>query len=313
MKRGNLVLSCILVAFLAAPAVAEEFSFEVGLSTDSSRLDFTGIAIDAQGVPIVPQITTEGYADNDNIALSGTWYFNGLSDASGPRARAAFLNRASSVSLLYSRGDGESDAVTNPPPPFVVLSRLDTKTDSVLASLRYVSRQSGWFGTASIGYLSTEASFGMGSGSDTDATFYGAGFGKYVGASTAVEVNVGRSDNDFNDATTYGVALTHLQTLGEQWQYALDVAYSQSDNSFDEGRFLLRPSLYPSKDVEFGLELTHQQFDGGRDVTGIGGFASWFVRRNVVLSARYGTVDEDESNRIDTDIYSFGIGIDVRF
>lgn len=313
MKKLVPVLVFLMFVFAAAHSAADTYDFEIGLSTDHSRSDFFAVALDAQGMPLMPRVTTDGYFDSDEVSLTGIWYFDGLSDATGPRARAAFMSRASSVSLSYARGDRESDATVNPPSPIVFPARTDTTSDALLASLRYVSRESGWFATASIGYLSAETSFGAGSGDDTDATLYAAGIGKYIAQSTAVEASIGRTDGDFNDQTSYALAVTHIGALGEQWQYGVDVAYSKIDNSFDDGRILLRPSLYPNPDVEFGIELSHQQFDGGFDATGITGFASWFVRSHLAISARYGTVDEDESPGVDTDNTLFGIGIDVRF
>ena len=48
--------------------------------------------------------------DTDAYSLTGSWYFAGLSDEKGPRARAAFVDRASVLNIRYATPDISASA-----------------------------------------------------------------------------------------------------------------------------------------------------------------------------------------------------------
>jgi hypothetical protein len=88
---------------------------------------------------------------------------------------------------------------------------------------------------------------------------------------------------------------------------------SRSDGFDDEGQYALSLALFPNADFEFGISAARQQLDGGIEQDSIAGFASWFVRNNVELGARYQQNDQNDSFIVDYDSSEFGLGFNVRF
>jgi hypothetical protein len=141
---------------------------------------------------------------------------------------------------------------------------------------------------------------------------------------TTLSLDVGQVDVDGQgDATTGTVALEHLGDLGERWQYAIDVGYNSVDvdGSSDLDTWRAAMSLYPSRDFEFGVAVEDVSGSFRQDTTGLEGCASWFVKPNVRLSARYRVDDAEYLGNVsvggttvsDADQDSFGLGVTVRF
>ena len=121
------------------------------------------------------------------------------------------------------------------------------------------------------------------------------------------------------------MSFSHLGDLGEQWQYAVDLGYSRTDGDFDlefdtwSGAF----SMYPNRDVEFGVRVVHQPaYFFAFDTTSYGGFVSWFVTPGVELAASYRIDDVDSLGGLsgpsaqtsgDADQDSIGVSVTVRF
>jgi hypothetical protein len=310
---------------LSLKALAEEYRFEVGAGYANTSFEGSQ-AITTQGGTVFNSAKT----DTDDLSVRGSWYFYGLSDDNGPRARAAFVDRASSLSFGYSRSEQTtrtlitSDDLTFPLPPQDFTFDLDV--DAYVLDMRYVHRDSGWFGDA--GLVLTDTSFSLaGSVSDSsDATGWRLGVGKYIFSNTAISAEISQVDADGGaDAETYTAAFTHLGDLGEKWQYAVDLAYSRSESDFDLDWDTWRGaiSLYPTRDFEFGIAVEDVSGDrSAGDTTGYAGFVSWFVSSNVSLSASYRTDDVDYLGNVsiggstidaDADQDMFAFGVMVRF
>ena len=314
----------LLVGVLVATnASAEQYDFEVGLAFDSTRFDGSQ-TITTTGGTVLNSIET----DTDDLRLFGSWYFAGLSDDKGPRARAVLVDRASSLSVGYSRSDQTiatfltSDDPSFPFPP--IDSRFDSDGDSFAVDLRYVDRDSGWFGNA--GLLTSDTTLSGFVSDSVDATGWRLGFGKYVLETTTLALDVSQVNADGGlDATVVAVSLEHLGDVGERWQYAVDIGYNRvdADGGSDLDTWRAAIALYPSRNFEFGVAV--EDVSGtffGQNTTGVEGFASWFVKPNVRLSARYGVVDADYFGNViiggastvsDADQDGFGISATVRF
>ena len=95
MKLNTSVICCLLAGMLVgANGFAEEYDFEVGLAFDSTHTEGSK-TITTPGETIV----NSSDIDTDVLSVFGSWYFTGLSDDKGPRARAALVDRASSLSF----------------------------------------------------------------------------------------------------------------------------------------------------------------------------------------------------------------------
>lgn len=319
MDAGCWLLAGMLVA---TSALAEEYDFEVGLAFDSTRFDGSQTITTPGGT-----IFNSGETDTDNLSVFGSWYFAGLSDDKGPRARAAFVDRASAVSIGYSRSEQtrsallSSDDPTFSFPPFD--SVFDSDGDSFALDFRYVDRGSGWFGNA--GLLRTDTTLSGFVDDSIDVTGWNLGGGKYLFESTTLGLDVGQVNSDNGlDATVVAVVFAHLGSLGERWQYAIDLGYNRVD--VDRGSELdiwdAAIALYPSQDFEFGIAVEDVSGGSFDNTTGVEGFASWYVTPNVRLSARYRVDDVDYFGNIiisgaptvsDADQDSFGISATIRF
>ncbi len=310
-----------LTTFLPLKAMAGDYDFEAGLSFGNSSTDTTSpllvSAFDQQG-------TSTSSSESDRVELSGTWYYSGLSDKTGPKSRAEFLDRASSVRLAYAyddlSGSFESSGLQDPlPPGFPPIppstGSSDGTTHSLEASLRHVWKASGWYGLAGATRIDSEIDTefnGFGGSFDTDATAYTVGVGKYLGEATAIDLSVVSSDLDGYDTTVYALLFTHLGSLGDKWHYAADLGVALSDEDGDDGSYALGLSLFPTTELEFGIEIVQQDgpFDGNRDT--YEGFARWFARDHIEVYASYLNGDW-EASVSDADTDRIAIGVNVRF
>lgn len=308
--------------FGTTSASAEQYDFEVGLAFDSTSFDGSQTITTPGGT-----IFNSGETDTDELGLFGSWYFAGLTADKGPRARAVLVDRASSLSIGYSRSDQTiatfltSDDPSFPFPP--IDSRSDSNGDSFAIDLRYVHRDSGWFGNA--GLLTSNTTLRGFVSESFDATGWRLGVGKYVLDTTTLALDVSQVDADGGlDATVVAVSLEHVGDLGERWQYAIDIGYKRldADLSIELDTWRTAIALYPSRDFEFGVAVEDVSGLFGTDATGVEGFASWFVKPNVRLSAHYRVYDAEYFGNVsiggattvsDADQDGFGIKATVRF
>lgn len=325
MKHKTSVICCLLAGMLVgANGFTEEYNFEIGLAFDSTRFSGSKTITTPTGT-----IFNSGETDTDELSVLGSWYFAGLSDDKGPRARAALVDRASSLSVGYSRTEQTRSMiliVDDPSFPFPSTdSRSDSDGDSFAVNLRYVDRDSGWFGSAGL-FNSDTTLYGFVADS-VDATGWSLGGGKYLFETTTLGLDVGQIDGDGgSDATVVAVTFSHLGNLGERWQYAIDLGYSRidADSAGERDTWDATFALYPTQDFEFGIAVEDRSYNGFNallDTLGIGGFASWYVTSNVRLSAHYRVDDADFLGNIfssdptvsDADQDSFRISASVRF
>ena len=322
MKRSTCLASLLLVSCpFTSMAVAGVYDFEIGLGYASGEFDGSQ-TITTNGGTVFNSVSS----DTDDVNVFGSWFFSGLSDDKGPRARAVFVDRASALNISYSRSDRSvstiltSDDPAFPLPP--IDTTVDTKGDTYGADVRYVHRDSGWTGVA--GLSTTRAKFGGIVSGNADATAWRLGFGKYVLENTFLGVDVSQADADGgNESTAYNVALEHLGDLGGSWQYAVDLRYSTVDSNGVVEVDTLRGafSLYPNRDLEFGIAIEDAS-GGAQDFLGFEGYASWFVSPGFRVSAGYRVDDVDFLGNVfiggtpgvsSADQKSFRVGASVRF
>ena len=320
----------VVLALAGTPlATAETYNFEVGLSFDRTQFDSSDIQTVDQPVPPTPiTFTDETSIDTDDIRLFGNWYFAGLSDDNGPRARTVFVDRASVATLAYLRSDQtfltrfDNDSGL----PILLPGEIssDQTLDELSASVRLVDRNSGWYGLAGISRSEAEIDPNTPGlvGADFDATSYSLGFGKYLFATTSLQIAVDWIEVDNNDATNISVDFTHLGSIGESWQYAVDLGYANTDGDFgvNSDSYLAGFSLYPNRDLEFGIALTEEDRRFGGELTSIGIFGSWFFTPSASVGVRYRFDDVDSGTTaigplrsVKEDQDAWGIGVNVRF
>lgn len=318
---------CLLAGVLAVTnASADQYDFEIELAYDRSQFDGSQTLTTPGG-----SIFTSNETDNDDLSVIGSWYFSGLSDDKGPRARAVFVDRASSVSVGYTRSEqNTSTFLTSDDPAFTfpsIDSEFDSSGNSFSANIRYIDKSSGWFGQA--GLLSANTALSGFVSDSVDATGWSLGVGKYLFDRTALSLDFSEVDVDGGgSATVTAASFTHLGDLGSNWQYAIDVAYSHTDADFgtELDTWGAAFAFYPSRDFEFGIAYENASDNNGSIIdlsnTSVAGFVSWYVTPKVRLAARYRVDDPDYFGNIgisgatrvsDADQSAFGISAAIRF
>lgn len=322
MVTGRTLIGALLTgAILAAnSAAAEDFAFEIGATYDRTQLDAEQTITTPGG-----SIFNSNDFDTDAYSLFGSWYFAGLSDEKGPRARAAFVDRASVLNFGYARTDvsiAASVVSTDPGIPSFD-SNFKSDGDAYALDVRYVWRDSGWFADA--GVANANVSLGGFLNESVDSTAWRLGVGKYLFETTMLALDVSQADEDGGDATNISATFSHLGNMGASWQYAVDLGYSRTDADFDLDfdTWSAALSLYPNRDFEFGVRIAEQDADfAALDSTSYEGFLSWFVTPGVVLAARYRVDDVGWLGNVsiggveptsDVDQDGFGLGVTVRF
>lgn len=309
MAKLSSAIAVALALGTPAAALADAFEFETGLSflrsEQSGVIRSTVIPLPPIFTPGFPAFTTRTNVEEDEATFSGTWFVSGVNINEGPRSRAAFLSRASSVTLEYAdvdasiRGRVTFDDPNSPDQTFG--DSFDGSSFSIGG--RYVAQSSGWYGFGSIASRSID---------NRDVENYRLGIGKYVGERTTVDSSVSYDDVAGFSQTTFALSLSHVGDLSARWQYGADVSISRSDLSGADSLLGAAFSLYPSRSVAFGLQYSGslENLDG---FARYDAFASWFISESVELSARYGTSDQDDSPFVSSDDDRWGLGVRVRF
>lgn len=347
----TIVLGTVLAVVLAivltivpgtATAKANEFRFELNAGVFADRVTRRSTPTVVLNPPLNPPLdppTLTIDTDTDEFSVAAAWYFDGASAASGPMSRAAFVSRASSLAIAYSRGDIDTDisidppivVTPNPPPgpvvplppgvanPAPIPVDLGGDVDELAAQLRYVWPDSGWYALASVAVLDTKLNTGL-QPADVDSQRYVAGFGRYIAELTTLDVAVARIENDFSgpftsgddSATEVAVTLSHIGALPGRWQYGADASISSVDADNRDGDFGIRGSLYPNRSLAFGLGIAGSYGDNNAPTT-YNLFASWFATERFGISASFGIVDTDDPPGTDVDQDRFGLEAVARF
>lgn len=340
VTMGGLIGAIVLSIVLGTPAAqANEFRFELNAGFFADRVTTTSTPTVISDPPPseLPVLTVD--TDTDEFSFAATWYFDGASAASGPMSRAAFVSRASSLAITYSRGDIDTDISIDPPivftpnplpgpviplPPEIINPTpisvdLGGDVDEVAAQLRYVWPDSGWYALASVAVLDTKLGTGL-QAADVDSQRYVAGFGRYIAELTTLDIAVAQIENDFSgpfisgddSATEVAVTLSHIGALAGNWQYGADASISSVDADDRDGDFGIRGSLYPTRSLAFGLGITGSFGDDNAPTT-YNLFASWFATERFGISASFGIVDTDDPPGRDVDQDRFGLEAVARF
>lgn len=323
MRKSVRSCAAVIALCISMSATGEEFRFSTGLEISNENFDSTNI-FTAVGPPPTTIVDSTSI-DTDTIRVSGQWYFAGLSDERGPRVRAAFVDRASTAMLSYTWLDQSLQNIRTSDDPLVPPASFAASPSGGEISLgvRYVNRESGWFGTATLSRADIDLSTNLGAGS-FDATGWQIGLGKYFWDMTALQFAYGQINGDGNDSKSFAIVLNHLGALAGSWQYGVDIAFERRDTDLagDSNNASAAFSLYPNRDVEFGVRYVEDEQFFGSGTEGYEGFASWYVTPRVRLAARYRVDDVDSVGTVflpgaelsqDADQDSFSVSIDVRF
>lgn len=304
---------------LPTAVLADTFNFEFGVDYQYTGQSLTVDApetIFPSNPPVtLPATRSRSSVATDDIGLFGTWFFGGVTANDGPRSEAAFLGRASSLSLRYQRQEiSPRSTLTPPPDPPITVIDVDVSAENYAADLRYVWADSGWYGLGNFEY--TDIDFGF-VGAGNTAESYGVGIGKYVAERTSVDFSYQRV-GDFSDGTDRLLLnVRHIGDLGTSWQYGATLGLSDIDLPGADLGVGATLSLYPNRSVAFGVEVS-DSLDGFDDRTRYALVGGWFPTDRFELSARFGWVSGEPRIgppfiTVNSDDDDYGIGFRYRF
>lgn len=298
-------LPLLVLAMAASPLCAsavhasEPFRWEVGGDYLAREVDLAVPVFDGNGglIDVIEQDFNV-----DLLALGAQWFLAPVRTDRGPLERAAFLDRASSLSATYVRSDVDGD--------------FGEDANAVGIGGRF-QFDSDWFVAG--GFVSSD---GDAIGTDVEATVLEASVGRYFGESTTLSLAVTREEVEFSgldfdfddDFTFYELDLEHVGDLGLGWQFAVDASIIVPEGEFDEAGLGLAVTLYPNRNLGFGLDLTSEIEDASDRPQGYSVFGRWFVNEAWSVSARYEWIDQNGSLLgVDRDDRAYGVGIRYRF
>ncbi len=315
--RLKTLIPCALLALPAMSAVADDYDYEIDLgyinssgSADSTT-QFNG-----------GSVTASSDIDVDDIAVSGSWYFDTVDTSKGPLERAAFLSRASFLSIGVTQASGDTTLRITSTDPGIpdVLEESEQDGDTVSIGGRYVFNASNWFvdGAAAFADLETDTAFGSVS---VSADAYAVSLGRYFGDRTTVSLGVVVTESSAG-GTVFGgdssdsdlaLAVTHLGMLGDEWQYGVDAAATTDSVGRSDGSLDLRLALYPNRAFSFGAEYRGGLLDSDEGPRDYGVFLSWFATGKLGIEAVYRWADIEAPVDGSADSDGFGAAVVFRF
>ncbi len=305
-------------AVLVAPALAQEpFQWEIGGAFSQSEFSRTDNQVFDPAFGFGTFLFTESTVDTDRFRLDATWFFEPVESNRGPLERAAFLDRASSISAFALRSELTASAIqlSDALPSFSEQAEL--AENSLGFGFRYVLPDDTWFIEASVSRRDTESI--PGNASDQ----YAIAAGRYLGDRTAVSLRIDRSEGGSGSILpgtsggqdNYSLEITHIGDLWGDWQYAVDSSLTESDQDFVDLRFDVSGTLYPSRYLGFGAQASVSAEDFTDQSKRYGAFGRWFVNDAWSVSARYEWTDFEGSfgDGVDIDDDAFELRVDHRF
>ncbi|BCU66176.1 hypothetical protein F941_00156 [Acinetobacter bouvetii DSM 14964 = CIP 107468] len=262
MKK--LAIASALLSALAVTGTAHAYQAEVGASA--------------------------GYIDPDNggsgseFGVNGTYYFNPVQTRNAPLAEAAFLDRASNVSVHANFAD-----------------RGDVDDNTYGIGAEYYVPNSDFYLSGDVSRNNTEVRDFLGNKHDFDTTYYSAEVGYLPAPGFLVAAGVKGYDNDKDDGADPTLRAKYVTTLSNGKDINLEAGASFGD--LDE--FNLAADYFIDKTFSVGADYYNNDLT---DRSEVGINARKFFNQQVSLEGRVG-FGEAGSN----DYNSFGLAAKYRF
>jgi hypothetical protein len=191
-----------------------------------------------------PDAGPDTEVDNDIVSLSGTIFLSPVSTANGPLDEAAFLSKASGISLGYSTEDVEAKHGDG------------YDSDSLVISGHFVVP-----GTN----LILEAAYGQGESGDADVDTWGLGFGAYINDRTMLMLEYSKQDYDFgSDDTDERVRIRYRQLidLSNGQNLAIEPYIGKVEFFSQDGVELgIKATYYINRSLGIKVGLHHNEVD----------------------------------------------------
>ncbi|MCR9104529.1 MAG: putative porin [Gammaproteobacteria bacterium] len=257
---------------------------------------FAGLALALTGTVQAEEYSWEAGAgisgsDVEGFDLGISYFFQPVDDSKGPYREAAFIDRASSVTVFGSDGEVDNSA--------------DTEEYGI--DVRYITAGSGWIIDAA--YARSEASVG---GFDAEVDAYGLTVGKYIAENTTLEIGYAYAEDDSGaELDNYGIEIQHLMNWEDSGlKLGGGYVYSETDDGGnDRDTYFVEATWYPCKNLGIGggYSLADGEF-GDTDIYSIG--AEYFITEHAAVSLSYLSEEVDDTD-LESDVYR--VGVNFRF
>jgi hypothetical protein len=243
----RILSAAVVMSLLSSAALADTYQADVGVGYD--RFDSSNV-----------------------YSVGGSVYFAPVDDSKGPRAEAAFLNKASGISVNYSKPQDGDNA-------YAVSARFVMSND-YLVEARY-SRQGG-------------NAFGSGEGLNLSSLLggktYGIGAGLYLTDHSDLVLSYDR-DTD-SKSNTVGLAYHAEQPLADAASLGYEVGGSYIDSPDGKAYALdAAATYYVNPNLGLGASIAYMNGDGSITTYGVHG--SYFFTPSFYVRAGYSRLSGD--------------------
>ncbi len=237
--------------------------------------------------------TETGDLDTDLAAASFSYYFNRVDDSKGPLAEAAFINKASSVTVSYAEADSDLAAGGT------------ADSDAYGFGVEYVVPESNTI----IGLRYAE-----GESNDEDADQLGITVGKYLSdkVSFTVDIDYLEFDLDNEERDNYGFNFHYLSDQSENKRLGLDIGLLRSETSSDTNGDDDFNSVYALGTIyitdQLGISAGWEVSNGGEDKGDtVSVSTKYFINSNIALELGYAHAGYTEDERDSDKTLMFGV------
>ena len=227
--------------------------------------------------------------ETDEFTVGGSFYFSPVDTTRGPRGEAAFLDKASDITLSYTYGEVDDNGI-------------DVDSDSYLISGRYVM-DAGFILEGAYRYYEPV-------NAEVDQFRLSAGY--YLTHTTTIMIDYLDSDVDdggsfpegvveVSDTDGWNARVEHFWYFGQKSGLKLEGNYGfiNVDDADDVDLWGLGATWYITQD--FGIGATYENTDYGiLESDDYGLFAEWFITRNIAVNLAYSHREPDDFD-IDSD------------
>lgn len=278
----------LLATVIAALSISAAQAYQVELNgvatynntdTGAGNSETFGLGSpDVFGLPVLGLPTTPG--------IQGTYYFNQVSDRNGPRAEAAFIQRASNVSASYNYAKNDD---------------LETHINNFNVGGEFYVPNSNFYAAASIGRNYTKVK-GI---KQVGVTGYTAEIGLLPISNLLVAVGVAGVDYQSDSETDPTIRAKYLTKLNNNNDVNLEgsVRFSDGGNAYS-----ISSDYFVDRNSSIGVSYNLIDIDNSDDIYSLGINARTFIDQNTSL--QFGV---NGGKFLDLDNYGLQLGGTYRF
>lgn len=230
------------------------------------------------------------------LAVGGTSYFKRVDTHRGPLAEAAFLGKASGVSLFYTRTDTEESLSDEN-----WIEREENKTDDVLLNIGYYIPDSIFYASLGVAAQKNSAADKIILAGNSYTIDRDKGEWDYVGiASVGITPMTGwliwssfHEGQDVGDE--WNIQSKYVWLLPGEQALNIELGYEELDTDASRSKYSLSADYYFTKTLSLGIAHSAIDYDAGDSVEANQVRIKNFFSESISVQAAYNDMDEDSS------------------